>query len=220
MPFLFNIFIRYLISGGLFAFILACSANSTFAQDPVFQQNSQEMIQELTKEPVKYRSFAPAGKKRSIVVMEKKHNQAVSVVGSTQAPSTGFQEYGTKTIQVVDNQATPSLKLKVEFDTNSAGIRPCAYPLLKELGVALTSKQLWRANILVGGHTDADGGDDYNLRLSLERADAVRQFLVSVCDVPNERLRVRGYGEAMPLKPNSTPYYKQMNRRVEVRIDN
>ncbi len=186
-------------------------AGACFAREPVFQENSQEMIEALTRKPVRYRSFNPAVKKRSIMVMEKNQDQAAGTNGPDQA-------YETKIIEVADNQTTPGLKLKVEFDRNSATLRPSAYPLLKELGTALSAQALSGAGILVSGHTDSDGSDDYNLRLSLDRADAVRQFLVSMFEIPESRLKVRGYGEALPLKSNSTSSYKQMNRRVEVTL--
>ncbi len=191
------------------------------AEDPVFQRTHQEIVRELTRKPVKYRSFLPAGKKRSIVVMEKssakKAGGAVTVVSNQDAgPDSGRIE--TKTIQVVDNQDVPTARLKIEFDYNSASIRKSAFPQLKQLGLALTSNALNQSDLLVAGHTDSDGPDAYNLKLSLDRAEAVCQYLAARFNISPSRLTIRGYGEAMPLRPNDGPLNKQMNRRVEIQV--
>lgn len=190
------------------------------AKDPVFQTTKEQMVKELTRKPVLYRSFGIEQKKRSIVVMEKK-STIVNVVnntstGTSQKPAFDSNEYTKKTIVVVDNQDVPGLKLKIEFDFNSSRVRPASYQLLKELGLALTESQLKAAQMIVGGHTDADGTDDYNLMLSTERAKAVKHHLVSQFDIPESRITIRGYGESMPLAPNTGSVNKQLNRRVEI----
>lgn len=207
---------------GLGLALIFASGIPVKAKDPVFHQNRDDMVRELTRQPVKYRSFMPAAKTRSIVVMEKKTSTSVTVVGSTQTPEAqgAGQEYETKTILVVDNQDVPALNLKIEFDTDSAMIRPSSHILLKELGLALASNELAGTDMLVAGHTDSDGADRYNLRLSLDRANAVKQYLSSHFNIPEFRLKIRGYGEAMPLASNSDPGGKQMNRRVEILIEN
>ncbi len=70
-----------------------------------------------------------------------------------------------------------SINLKIEFDVNSYAIRSGSLTLLDELGVALVSPQLRERTFIVGGHTDADGTDEANLQLSLNRARAVKGYL-------------------------------------------
>lgn len=72
--------------------------------------------------------------------------------------------------------------------------------------------------ILINGHTDSDGSEPYNLHLSLRRAEAVKTHLVIVCRVPESMLRIRAYGEALPLLPNTSEANKRANRRVELEV--
>ena len=66
----------------------------------------------------------------------------------------------------------------------------------------------------IGGHSDSDGDDASNLKLSQSRADAVRDKLI-LMGIDATRLTAKGYGESKPLVPNSSPENKANNRRVE-----
>jgi outer membrane protein OmpA-like peptidoglycan-associated protein len=68
----------------------------------------------------------------------------------------------------------------------------------------------------IGGHTDSDGDDNSNLKLSKDRSDTVKQKLVEY-GIDAARLTTKGYGESKPLNDNSTPENKANNRRVEFR---
>ena len=70
----------------------------------------------------------------------------------------------------------------------------------------------------IGGHTDSQGSDEYNLKLSKERAASVREFLVSK-GIPASRLTSEGYGESRPIATNNTAAGRQENRRVEISLD-
>jgi len=70
--------------------------------------------------------------------------------------------------------------------------------------------------VFLNGHTDSDGAEDYNLRLSMNRALAVKHYLIINRSVASNRLIVYGYGENMSLKPNTSVANKQLNRRVEI----
>ena len=66
---------------------------------------------------------------------------------------------------------------------------------------------------IIYGHTDSDASDEYNMALSLRRANAVAEIARSV----GARVaRVEGFGERRPIASNATPYGKQRNRRVEI----
>ena len=177
------------------------SASFVFADDEGFQTTSGEMVKELTRTPVKYRSFV--AKKRAIKVAQRINNK--------------MEE---KTIVVVDNVDIPRLKLKILFAYNSSALKDSSYVLLQELGTALLSSKLKDRYIMINGHTDSDGAEQYNLKLSFDRADSVKAYLVSAFDIPEYRLQIRGYGEVMPLKPNISSYNKLLNRRVEFEIAN
>jgi outer membrane protein OmpA-like peptidoglycan-associated protein len=68
----------------------------------------------------------------------------------------------------------------------------------------------------IGGHTDSRGADAYNLKLSQERADAVRAYLIERGVAP-ERLTAKGYGEANPIADNGSEAGRSKNRRVELK---
>jgi outer membrane protein OmpA-like peptidoglycan-associated protein len=79
------------------------------------------------------------------------------------------------------------------------------------------------AVIEIGSHTDSTGTDEYNIRLSQRRSESVVRHLAGK-GIPEERLQARGYGESMPIAPNSNPdgtdnpAGRQLNRRTELRI--
>ena len=72
-------------------------------------------------------------------------------------------------------------------------------------------------DVLVEGHTDADGSEDHNHALSLRRAQTVSSYLVGQ-GVRSARLSTMGYGEAQPVEDNATAEGKTANRRVEIAI--
>jgi outer membrane protein OmpA-like peptidoglycan-associated protein len=105
---------------------------------------------------------------------------------------------------------------KVHFETAKAVIQPVSFPLLDQ--VATTMVQ--HPEILkleVAGHTDSQGGDSYNMDLSIARAAAVQDYLARR-DVERSRLSSAGYGESRPIDTNNTPKGREMNRRVEFNI--
>jgi OOP family OmpA-OmpF porin len=69
---------------------------------------------------------------------------------------------------------------------------------------------------LIIGHTDSDGEIQHNYRLSLNRAQAVKDYLVTHYPIDPVRLKVIGYGESHPLVRNMSAVNKQINRRVEI----
>lgn len=188
----------------IFLFVLAGSA---FCEQPDFQETASEMIKSLTQKPtirphnfVRTRGFNPSPTCRAIVVKERIENKTVE-----------------KTITIYPDQPTPHANLKIEFDVNSYRIRPGAYLLLKELGMAITDEKLQDKSFYINGHTDSDGSWAYNMDLSVNRAQSVKDFLVGNYNIPAYRLKVLGYGEAVPLLDNTTAFNKQINRRVEIK---
>ena len=77
--------------------------------------------------------------------------------------------------------------------------------------------------VMIEGHTDSKGSDNYNLYLSKARADKIKEIL-NVMGIENTRLVPNGFGESRPLVPNSNPdgtdnpENRQRNRRVEFKI--
>jgi outer membrane protein OmpA-like peptidoglycan-associated protein len=101
------------------------------------------------------------------------------------------------------------------FDVNKSDIRPDAETELTKLAGILTKYE--DTDILLEGHTDSSGADDYNQALSERRAAAVKAFLVTH-GVKGVRMTTIGYGESQPVADNETVEGRQANRRVEVAI--
>ena len=75
------------------------------------------------------------------------------------------------------------------------------------------------SKLIIEGHTDSDGDDAYNKRLSQDRAEAVRRLLVDDYDfITEEMIEAKGYGEERPRAKNDTPINKAINRRIEVLV--
>jgi outer membrane protein OmpA-like peptidoglycan-associated protein len=103
----------------------------------------------------------------------------------------------------------------VMFDVGSHALAPGSYSRLRH--VADTLKRYPDTNVIVKGHTDSSGAESYNLRLSEERAETVRRYLIAE-GVSSYRLSAVGFGEAMPIATNATPEGRQQNRRVELEV--
>lgn len=101
------------------------------------------------------------------------------------------------------------------FDVNSDNLQATTRADLGELTATL--KKYDDTNILIEGHTDATGTEEYNQDLSERRADAVAGYLLQA-GVGDERLATHGYGEDQPVADNETEAGRQQNRRVEVAI--
>lgn len=105
----------------------------------------------------------------------------------------------------------------VNFELNSATLTADARDILLRVADALRGEPMLRAEI--AGHTDSSGADEYNLRLSQQRADSVQAFLVSQ-GIDRNRLVARGYGESRPVADNTSAAGRERNRRVEFQVLN
>jgi outer membrane protein OmpA-like peptidoglycan-associated protein len=103
---------------------------------------------------------------------------------------------------------------KVSFDSGKSELKPDGLPILSKQADILKG-YFPNVDVFVCGHTDSTGGDDLNLKLSLERARVVSDFLVAR-GVPRERLKVQGFGKEYPNDTNETPAGRGNNRRTEL----
>jgi OOP family OmpA-OmpF porin len=130
---------------------------------------------------------------------------------------------GTLAGLATDNRgcaATSPQALRLEgvtFELNSAQLTSGAMATLRSVAEALKGEANLRAEI--AGHTDSSGADEYNLRLSQQRADAVLVYLASQ-GIDRSRLLARGYGEGQPVASNDSVDGRDRNRRVEFRVLN
>ena len=87
----------------------------------------------------------------------------------------------------------------LNFEFGKAEIKKDSYPYLDNLVDTLLKSKTWKLDI--EGHTDSTGSDDFNMKLSQKRADAVKDYLVSK-GVSADLITPQGYGESKPLVPN------------------
>jgi len=102
----------------------------------------------------------------------------------------------------------------IHFDHDRAEVKPESRPTLSEIATLL--KQNAKLELFVVGHTDNNGTLEYNLDLSLRRAQAVVAALTSQFGVSSKRLDARGVGFLAPVAPNTTEENRTKNRRVEL----
>jgi outer membrane protein OmpA-like peptidoglycan-associated protein len=144
-------------------------------------------------------------------------NQALQQLSTTGVSATGSAQPPTQ----LD---APGLQLSmndlfgragITFASGSAAIDPRSRPTLDTAAQVILAGPT--ATIEVGGHTDNQGAAATNQRLSLQRAQAVRAYLISK-GVPAARLVAKGYGSTKPLVDNATPEGRAQNRRIELTV--
>lgn len=117
----------------------------------------------------------------------------------------GCPEMGSATMTGVNN---------IQFEYNSSVLRTSSYATLDKVS------SMMRANansmLQLDGHASAEGTDSYNLQLSLDRANAVKTYLVN-SGVDAKKIATKGYGETRPVASNTTEEGRMANRRVEFR---
>ena len=101
------------------------------------------------------------------------------------------------------------------FDIDKSGLRPVSETNLAKLAKILNKYP--DTNILIEGHTDDTGTDEYNMALSKDRAQSVSLYLATV-EVKSARFSIAGYGETQPIVTNDTPEGRQKNRRVDIAV--
>ncbi len=101
------------------------------------------------------------------------------------------------------------------FDVDQANLKYDSKTELAQLSTILNKYE--DTNIMLAGHTDSTGSDQYNMGLSERRAQTVADYLVTQ-NVSNTRLDVRGFGKNEPVASNDTVAGRALNRRVEVAI--
>jgi outer membrane protein OmpA-like peptidoglycan-associated protein len=103
----------------------------------------------------------------------------------------------------------------LNFEFEKADIKKDSYPYLDNLADTLKKAKNW--TIEIQGHTDDKGSSDYNMKLSQNRADAVKNYLITK-GVMLDTITAKGFGESKPLVPNDSDSNREKNRRVEFKI--
>jgi photosystem I P700 chlorophyll a apoprotein A2 len=143
--------------------------------------------------------------------------KVLDIVGITLGIDAVLKDLGAK---VTDQEIHIDLAADVMFDFDKYTLRPEATETLRKLGQVVSS--YGDAPLLIEGHTDNKGTHAYNMKLSQNRAEAVKKWLAENAGVKPSRIRTTGWGESKPVAPNQKPdgsddpEGRQKNRRVEI----
>jgi outer membrane protein OmpA-like peptidoglycan-associated protein len=125
-----------------------------------------------------------------------------------------FEDVRLRGITATPSMHTPgSFDRTVNFAFNSAELTADARKELDAVAEALNSPNLGKLDIVIAGHTDAVGNDDYNQVLSQRRAEAARNYLITQHRIDGKRLAAKGYGKSQLLL--SADPTNELNRRVQ-----
>jgi outer membrane protein OmpA-like peptidoglycan-associated protein len=119
------------------------------------------------------------------------------------------------------NKETEPIESKIafetlEFENGKADILPAMHKDLDRLANFLIDHPRLRVNI--SGHTDSQGKEDANLRLSQARADAIKAYLIYQFKIASDRIEAHGYGSSKPIVQEENDDHRSLNRRVEFEI--
>ena len=146
-------------------------------------------------------------------------SKILDIRGITLGIEAVLKDLGAK---VTDQQIKIELSADVLFDFDKFSLRPEAAESLRKVGQVVAEYP--NAPLLIEGYTDGKGTHPYNVKLSENRAAAVKQWLVQNAGTQAARVTTKGWGEAKPVAPNTNPNGgdnpdgRQKNRRVELTL--
>ncbi|HEX5171403.1 MAG TPA: OmpA family protein, partial [Cyclobacteriaceae bacterium] len=104
----------------------------------------------------------------------------------------------------------------LEFENGKSDILPEMHSDLNKVANFLIDHP--RLNLVISGHTDSQGNEESNLRLSQARADAIKAYLIYEFKIKTSRIEAHGYGNSRPIVEEQTEDDRKLNRRVEFEI--
>jgi len=122
----------------------------------------------------------------------------------------GCPEINEKTRKLFEKALTG-----IQFETGKSTIKKVSYPILDQVVTVMTENPTY--NLAINGHTDDQGNDESNLKLSQDRAAAVEKYLEDK-GVQTARVTSQGFGETQPVDDNKTAAGRAKNRRVEFKV--
>jgi OmpA-OmpF porin, OOP family len=125
------------------------------------------------------------------------------------------EKFGCPSLIEMGEGGTVQLLKPIEFETGRAAIKAVSFPILDEVLDLMKSRPSMRLGVY--GHTDSRGIPGNNLKLSKDRAAAVRNYLTGK-GIEAKRLESEGFGQTKPVAPNETDEGRAKNRRVEFKI--
>jgi outer membrane protein OmpA-like peptidoglycan-associated protein len=146
------------------------------------------------------------------LAQESEMDRAEAELRDSMAPAASA---GARVERVAPDEIRVRMPSDITFDFNRADVKYEFMPRIQDL--ARTLSRYPRTSIMIVGHADAIGSDQYNLALSQRRAEAVAAALLNN-GVPYRRVDTRGMGEWEPVASNANEWGRAQNRRVEISI--
>ncbi|MFN8180195.1 MAG: peptidoglycan-associated lipoprotein Pal [bacterium] len=158
-------------------------------------------------------SFAGCGKKTAAPVQTE-----VATTPSTPAkpdnPTPPSRDESTKYVDPMT--VYPGVFVAIRFEFDKYEITDAAKPVLEKIAAALKEKPTWK--VLIEGHCDERGTNEYNMGLGEQRAQAAKRYLVSL-GVEESRFQTVSYGEERPIDPGHDETAWVKNRRAEFKVE-
>ncbi len=181
----------------------------------VFRSKANEKeYQGLTDNNGKFSLRLPAGDQYEIFILGFKDSTSYNVLDIPATKGTAYYKNPFK----VDIQFLPAKTFVLDdcnFETGKANLQPGSFAVLDELVTYLNRKD--DEKIELGGHTDNVGSAASNLKLSMDRANTVRAYLLTK-GIDPDRVTAKGYGMSEPVDENKTEAGRAKNRRTEVKV--
>ncbi|MDF1582570.1 MAG: OmpA family protein [Methyloprofundus sp.] len=201
------------------------AANKTLMSAAVAEDkedvNSLAYIANTQIETAVAKAEAQQAHQNTKALMEQKEQLIVAAIDAKKASAQ--QQLATMQQRVVsmeERNAEREILLafgKIEFITGTADLVPGAVAGIDLLAGYMTKYPA--KTITLSGHTDSSGSAERNKELSQQRADFIRDVLVSKGIAP-ERITAIGYGQSQPVASNATATGRQQNRRIEIKFNN
>lgn len=137
-----------------------------------------------------------------------------SSVGEISAPETLDEVLAKK--EISPSWLNQEIRIRIQFPQSQATLEPQYFPELDRIGEVL--RRFPQLRIELAGHTDNRGRASLNQRLSQQRAESVKSYLVRQWQIPEGRIKTTGYGGSRPIANNQNEETRKLNRRVTVRF--
>lgn len=186
------------------------TAHAQIANEKILTTQAQEQLSQGTAERERVLAAARA---READLAQQQANAAQQRAESLERQAQDLEEQ-LKDLQARQTERGLVLTLgDVLFDTGKSTLKPGAYATIDRLANAL--KEVPTRSVLIEGHTDSVGSEEYNQQLSEQRARSVQSALLQR-GVNGSQISTAGKGEGLPVASNDTAGGRQQNRRVEV----
>lgn len=188
---------------------------------PVFSKNNNTVRVQIWRQKDRFRMYVDGQKFWDLpsAFGEANYNQVIFFIGTYKNTTDKLFISNIKLAEAGEDLRYQLLEkgsfstTEILFDVNKATIKPSSNKILDELGKILSENS--SVKISITGHTDSDGNDSDNQKLSENRAKAVANYFQTKYKISPSRLETYGKGESEPLNNNTSAQDKMQNRRVE-----